>query len=144
MKSIILSFIILLISSCSTKPQEINYGKESCNFCKMTIVDKQHASQIVSTKGKSYNFDAIECMMNYRKDNPEMKVDQYRVNDFDNPGQLLDAKNSTFLISEEIPSPMAENLSAFKNPESALNMKSQHDGELFSWEEIQHYFKIKQ
>lgn len=31
----------------------------------MTIVDKQHAAQVVTKKGKAYSFDAIECMVHY-------------------------------------------------------------------------------
>jgi copper chaperone NosL len=31
----------------------------------MTIVDKQHAAQFVNDKGKTYNFDAAECLINY-------------------------------------------------------------------------------
>ena len=31
----------------------------------MTIVDKVHAAEIVTQKGKVYKFDATECMINF-------------------------------------------------------------------------------
>lgn len=41
-----------LLWSCSIAPEPINYGQDGCHFCKMTIVDKVHAAEIVTTKGK--------------------------------------------------------------------------------------------
>jgi copper chaperone NosL len=33
----------------------------------MTIVDKVHAAEIVTKKGKVCKFDATECMINYER-----------------------------------------------------------------------------
>lgn len=57
------SFFVLL--ACQVKQKKINYGTDHCEFCQMTIVDKQHAAQVVTKKGKAYSFDAIECMVHY-------------------------------------------------------------------------------
>ena len=51
----LLTFITL--SSCNIQPQPINYGEDACHFCKMNIIDKQHAAQIVTSKGKAFKFD---------------------------------------------------------------------------------------
>ena len=119
-------FIILLlvifgcIMGCSVSPKPIDYGHIACHYCSMTIVDKQHAAQLVTTKGKVFNFDAVECMMNQLKDD-QTEMALFLVNDFDRPGELVDAKNATYLISENIPSPMGAFLSAFSEEKAAQN-----------------------
>ena len=54
----------ILLLSCTIKPEKINFGSDMCHFCQMTIVDRQHAAQYVTSKGKQFKFDAIECMLN--------------------------------------------------------------------------------
>ena len=44
--------ILLITVSCKVEPDEIEYGKDGCHFCKMTIVDNQHAAELVTAKGK--------------------------------------------------------------------------------------------
>ena len=128
---------LLFISSCSIESEEINYGKESCHFCKMTIVDNQHAAEAVTTKGKIFKYDAIECMINDLKQKPDVEIGLLFVNDYTNPGVLIDAKTATFLISKEIKSPMGAFLSAFEKPEEAQRLLNKHGGNIFNWEDIQ-------
>ena len=133
-------WVLTLLISCSTKPQPINYGSDACAFCQMTIVDKQHAAQIVTVKGKAYKYDAIECMLNnYRKwNNPEAA--HFLVNDYSNPGALVNAEEAWYLISEEIPSPMGEFLTAF---ESKNGLKSLGvTGDEYSWTELKSKFEL--
>ncbi|MCM4157874.1 nitrous oxide reductase accessory protein NosL [Gramella sp. AN32] len=143
MKALIFSAIItLLFISCEVSPQPINYGKEACEYCKMTVVDKHHASQLVNTKGKAYNFDAIECMINYSEENKETVYQLYMINDFKKPGTLINAKTATYLISPEISSPMGANLSAFKSLKTAENAQKEFQGALFSWESLLNYMLV--
>ena len=133
--TIILS--IFIFSSCNVEPKEINYGNDHCHFCDMTVVDKTHAAQYVTKKGKAYMFDAIECMVNeLDKDQSEDKMSFLLVADYANPGSLIDAKTATYLISEKIKSPMGANLSAFSSKETAKKMLTENGGKLFTWEEL--------
>ena len=72
---LLISAAAVLIIGCEVKPQEIAYGQDACHFCKMTIVDRQHAAELVTVKGKAFKYDAIECMMNHLKrwNHPEVK-----------------------------------------------------------------------
>lgn len=134
-------FIMLIFSSCSISPKPIVYGSDGCHFCSMTIVDKQHASEFVTKKGKSYKFDASECMLNSLKEMDKSSVALFLVNDYDAPGDLIDAAKATYLISTNIPSPMGAYLSAFETMEAAEKAKAIHKGELFTWEQIQQRIK---
>lgn len=128
---------LLVASSCSIESEKINYGKESCHFCKMTIVDNQHAAEMVTSKGKVFKYDAIECMINDLKQKSVVDFGLLFVNDYAAPGTLIDAKSATFLISQEIKSPMGAFLSAFEKQEEAQKTLDEHKGKLYNWEEIQ-------
>ncbi|WP_350284859.1 nitrous oxide reductase accessory protein NosL [uncultured Croceitalea sp.] len=137
-KSILL--ILLFNMACSIGPKPIAYGKTGCHFCKMTVVDKQHAAQLVTKKGKVYNFDASECLVNHLKDIDAETVELLLVNDYDHPGELISVHEATFLISEGIPSPMGAYLTAFGNKEAAQKALKVHGGELFTWQQLQQRF----
>ena len=129
----IFSFLIglLIVTACTVSPQKIEYGKDVCSYCDMTIVDKTHAAQFVTKKGRAYKFDAIECLINDLKVKDENELAFVLVADFLNPAELINASEATYLISEEIKSPMGANLSAFKNKESISNK-----GYQFNWNTI--------
>ncbi len=129
-------FSLLITFACNIGPEPINYGSDACYYCKMNIVDRQHASEIVTKKGKVFKYDAIECMLNDSENNSSEKVALYLVADYKTPGSLIDATKATFLISPGIPSPMNGYLSAFKEKSHALKIQKEKTGDIFNWEEI--------
>ncbi|WP_452229357.1 MULTISPECIES: nitrous oxide reductase accessory protein NosL [unclassified Lacinutrix] len=128
--------LLLIFISCNVSPKAIEYGSDGCQFCKMTIVDKIHAAEIVTKKGKVYKFDASECMVHFMEDFDTSQIKLYLTNNFTEPETLIDATQATFLISKNIPSPMGAFLSAFKNKEDAEKVQSEKGGELYSWEAL--------
>lgn len=141
MKKLLLLLFLSVALSCQVGPKEIAYGEQSCHFCRMTIVDKQHAAQFVNDKGKTYNFDAAECLINFLNGVDETSVGLLLVTDYNEPESLIDAKDATFIISEEMPSPMGANLSATSTREEAQKLLQNKTGELYTWEELLVYFK---
>jgi len=133
--------LLLLFLSCNVGPEPINYGSDSCQFCTMTIVDKVHAAEIVTQKGKVYKFDATECMINFIKDFDATEIQLYLSNNYTQPEVLIDATEATFLISEQIPSPMGAFLSAFKNKSDAEKVQADKGGQLYTWETLLAKFK---
>ena len=132
------SFVVslLVLTSCNIGPKAIVYGNDGCHFCKMTIVDKVHAAEIVTKKGKIYTFDATECMVNFQKEFDTLEIKLYLSNNYNEPEALIDATKATFLISKNIPSPMGAYLSAFKTKNEALMVQSEKGGTLYSWQEL--------
>ncbi|HAT64209.1 MAG TPA: hypothetical protein DCS66_06350, partial [Flavobacteriaceae bacterium] len=114
MKAIKYSFFVpfFFLLACQVKQKEINYGEDHCEFCQMTIVDKQHAAQIVTKKGKAYSFDAIECMVHYSEDIDTSTVGLFLAGNYNVSETLINARESYFIISENIPSPMGAFLSS--------------------------------
>ncbi len=134
-KYIILLTTTFLFMACKVEPKKIEYGVDACHFCKMTIVDQTHASEIVTKKGRDYKYDAIECMLQDLDKRDVNSIALFLVTDYTKPTILIDAKKAVYLISKEIKSPMGAFLSAFSNKES-IKVK----GKIYSWEEINKHF----
>ena len=132
---------LVLLIACTVGPKPIDYGHVACHYCSMTIVDKQHAAQLVTTKGKVFNFDAVECMMNQLKDWDESTIALFLANDFDRPGELIDATSATYLISENIPSPMGAYLSAFAEEGAARHALDANGGQLLTWNQLKQQYE---
>jgi len=141
LKHYLMVALLLLFLSCNVSPKAIDYGNDSCHYCKMTIVDKVHAAEIVTKKGKVYKFDATECMINFMKEFDTSQIELYLSNNFTEPEELIDATLATFLISKNIPSPMGAFLSAFKDEIQAEKMQKDNGGELYSWVELIAHFQ---
>lgn len=142
-KLFISTIVLLLTFSCKVEPEAIGYGKDQCVFCKMNIVDKTHSAQFVTTKGKQYKFDAIECMVNYLDENNENEIALLLVANYGNPGEMIDAKQASYLISKEIKSPMGANLSALYSLEKAQELQQQYLGEIYTWKTLKQKFSNK-
>ena len=137
---IALAFLLTVIVSCEITPEPINYGVDGCHYCSMTIVEKQHAAEYITNKGKAFKFDSIECMLNSLKEVDRTKIALYLVDDYGNPGELIDASAATYLISKNMPSPMGAFLSAFGNEETGKVVRAEQGGQLFSWVALQKRF----
>ncbi|MEZ4905535.1 MAG: nitrous oxide reductase accessory protein NosL [Spirosomataceae bacterium] len=120
-------------------PAPINYGKDACEFCKMMIMDKKYAAEIVTDKGKAYKFDDLSCMVKYMKVNKlnEANFSFFVVNDYSKPGELIDVKTATFLGSKDLRSPMRGDVAAFADKSVAEATKSRFsDAKILTWKEV--------
>ena len=139
----IFGVILLLFSACTIEAEKINYGADACHFCKMTIVDQQHAAQYVTLKGKQFKYDAIECLLNELSETGTENVGIVLISDYLNPGVMTDAKTASYLISEEIKSPMGAFLSGFSQNEQAKNFVKSDKDEIYSWQTIKEKYSVK-
>lgn len=133
---IILSFVFF---SCSSGPQEIRYGKDDCQHCKMTIMDEKFGSEILNTKGKAYKFDDIGCAVQYLNAGNIKKeeIKKIYVVDFLKTKQLIPLEEARFLVSEQIKAPMASKLAAVGKDQDFQQMKDQLNAEEITWTDIQ-------
>ncbi len=136
LKPVIGIIILLLTISCKVEPETIEYGKDQCSFCVMNIVDKTHAAQYVTKKGKQFKFDAIECLVNDLSEKNEGDLAIILVANYSNPGEMIDAKTASYLISPNIKSPMGANLSAVSNVKNAKELQQKYAGEIYNWETL--------
>ncbi|MCX6350459.1 MAG: nitrous oxide reductase accessory protein NosL [Bacteroidetes bacterium] len=123
------------LTSCSTKPEAIQYGEEACSFCKMGISDVKFGAEIITTKGKIYKFDALECMLNYTKLSGDEVKAKYVI-DASAQGKLIEAKNAFYMYSQEMKSPMGTNISAFENKAKLIEAIAKYGGKELSWQDL--------
>lgn len=135
--NIFFSFVILL-TSCSKGPRPIAYGKEECTFCKMTIMDKRFGCQIMNTKGKAYSFDDLSCLVGYLQTDiiQQKDIAGIYVPDYLGDNSLHLANGLQFVASEGFRSPMAGNIAAFTNADSASEYAQKMSGKKVAWNQI--------
>lgn len=138
---LLIALLSILVTSCKVAPEPIAYGSDACHFCRMTIVDTQHGAELVTDKGKVFKFDAVECMLNHLGEVDSQPISFLLVNTYSRPGELLDATKAAYLVSEGLPSPMGESLTAFEHKTAALEAQAKYGGTLYSWTEIRNHFK---
>lgn len=138
LKISVMALLSLFLISCSPKPEPINYGQDVCDLCKMNITDNKFAAELVTAKGKVYKFDSIECLFqfkNFELDENE-KIHSEWVNDFSNPGELIDLSKAYFLLNEHFRSPMGLNVLSFSTQDGLRNIKNEHGGKELTYNEV--------
>lgn len=134
--SLLVSFLFL--DSCKPEFEPISYGHDACAHCKMTIMDKRYAAEILTKKGKAYKFDDIACLKKYiREENLTESELTVFVADYNNPdSKFLDARQVVYLHSELFKSPMNGNFAAFALAENARPLKDSLHIDLLKWENL--------
>ena len=128
-------FSIFLIS-CSVEPKPIVYNEDQCASCKMLISDQRFVAELVTKKGRVYKYDAIECMA---QTVAEKGTDEYAylmVTDYHHPGELINAEEAKYLISEDRPSPMGAFLSAYSTETKIENLKNELSEPALNWSQM--------
>jgi copper chaperone NosL len=130
--------MVTLMLGCSSGPETIRFGKDGCDHCKMTIMDKKSGGEIVTQKGKIYRFDDIRCIIDFINSGKVDKQDHGTVYllDYIGNGNLLIASEAFLLKSESLHSPMGGNMAAFAT-EAARNKKmNELKGTSITWAEL--------
>ena len=128
--------LLFFCFSCKNEMRPIEYGKDNCVQCRMTVMNPKFGAGMLTSKGKVFTFDAGECMVRYVKANGVNEKDQYFMSDYNKPGTLIDATKSSYLHGDSIQSPMGGNLASFKDLASAKDAQSSLGGQILTWEEL--------
>jgi copper chaperone NosL len=139
-KQLLSAFLgIILLMSCTTEPEAINYGKENCQFCKMTIMDNKYGCEVVTQKGKVFKFDDVSCLIKYINisEQTPKEYSHIVVNCYDKPANLVDVNKLYFVVSPNFSSPMLGNVAAFSDEKQANEtLKKDSEAKKYSWNEL--------
>lgn len=139
-RTINITILALIFSACSTEPEPLIYGKDQCYSCKMTLMDRKFGAELVTSKGKIYKFDDVNCLFNFYNEGTVNK-DDYAfklVIDFSQPEKLINAETARYLKSPGIKSPMASEVAAFESSNPTL--KAEWNATEFGWSELEDQF----
>jgi len=134
---------LMALVACSTEPVPLNYGKDACYNCKMTLVDQKFGAELVTRTGKVYKFDDLNCFLNYYNSGKE-PVEEFThrlVVDYSNPGILIPATDAFYLKSAQIRSPMNGQVAAFESKATMDTFRKQWNGIYLAWGEVVTQFK---
>ncbi|MBK5284235.1 MAG: nitrous oxide reductase accessory protein NosL [Bacteroidia bacterium] len=124
------AFLLFTFVSCGNSFKPINYGKDECDNCKMTIVDKKFAVEILSGKGKAFKFDDLSCAKQF-VNNGNINVKEIKdvfINNFNKPGEYIKLKDTYVAESKSIRSPMGGNMAAFASVDEVKHFIGSHGG----------------
>lgn len=135
--------LALTFTSCQSGPEPFNYGKDGCHFCKMTIMSPQFGAEIVTKKGKVYKFDDMHCLINALKkgDIKQEDVAQNLVINYQKENDFLNAETATYVVSDQIHSPMNSNAAALGNEQAAAELHKTVNGQVMNWQAL--YNQVK-
>jgi copper chaperone NosL len=130
--------VMVFGASCSPGPQPIQFGKDACDFCKMTILDQRFGGEVITEKGKVYKFDDIHCITSFLKSGYSNKTKGagiYLLN-YNTPATFVTSGESFLLRSSGLHSPMGSNIAAFATEAGREQSKQQVNGENVQWNDI--------
>ena len=130
--------MVLGLYSCTNDPKIIVYGKDNCDFCKMTIMDEKFPAQCFSKKGKNFKFDDIHCMVEFIKNGGvwSNEIDKIYFADFNSKGNWIQPDKALLLKSDLIQSPMGGNIAVFSSEKERAEANKQYNGQKLKWEDI--------
>lgn len=125
---------MVILSSCETGPQPIQFGKDACDFCKMGIFNQRFGGEIVTKKGKIYKFDDLHCIASFLKSQAFASKDVAGIYLLDySTTNFIKAGESMLLSSDNLHSPMGSNTAAFINKDSLKSFERQYPGTITTW-----------
>ena len=142
MRSLLFLAFMALISACEAQTKPIKFGKDACSHCRMIISDPRFGAELVTTKGKVFMFDDLNCYWNFRNAQKMQETDIAHsvVVLFNQPGTFRNAGEACFLGSREIRSPMGSGVAAFDSKEACAAHPEAARGKQLNWEEVSKVF----
>lgn len=125
--------VLFMLVGCNAGNPSIVFGKDSCWFCKMTVIDKKFGAVLLNTKGKALTFDSEECLVAFVNADKDFEAHTILVVDYSHPGVLIDAGEAFFIKGGAINSPMGGQLAAFKTITAAAQTQKQTGGNMLRW-----------
>jgi len=135
-----LALILAVACGCAShEPVPITYGQDTCDYCRMSIVDQRFGTELLTIKGKAFKFDSIECLAAYARSGKisSEKVHSRWITDFRFPSELMSASDATYVHTVNQRSPMGLGLFGFSTKAEAESFADEVGGELLTWDQIE-------
>lgn len=134
----IVGILIFSLTACSTGPQKIRIGQDSCSFCKMSIADQRFGAEILTKKGKVYKFDDMHCLLGFLKTKtiPSTDIKTIYLVDFEVPHDFIETANAFLLKSIDLHSPMGGDIASFRDQKKMKEASEKFKGIALRWDAL--------
>ncbi len=133
----ILPLFALTMASCKRGFQPIEYNRDACAHCKMTIVDDRYAAELVTQKGRAFKFDDVVCMKQYLEEQGPAGENLLFVEDYlRTRAEPIDATKALYLKHEFFASPMNGDFAAFTDEAEARDLMDSLKIPPLRWENL--------
>ena len=138
MAIIALPMVVLSLFSCeATTPDAIKLNSDNCDNCGMTISNPKFATVLFTSKGRTYKFDDMSCLLGYKNENKDKAENaKLYVACFSGDNQMLPVESSVYIQGENVKSPMGGNIAAFKDRKIAETISVDLGAEFTDWNTI--------
>jgi copper chaperone NosL len=128
--------LALVLGGCAKGPDVVHWGVEECAHCQMMISDERFAGQVVDRRGKTYKFDALECMADWVNRGGIAAADIHSVWVANGPDAWTPVEDASFLHSDGIRSPMGGGYIAFADAAAAVELQAELGGQFLTWTDV--------
>jgi len=128
--------LALALSGCQRGFEPIEYGRDSCAHCKMTIMDHRYAAELVTAKGRAYKFDDVRCLKQQLRNQEESGHLLFVESFLGGPNTPVPAAEALYLQHEYFSSPMNGNSAAFATRDQARLFMDSLNIQALTWEEL--------
>lgn len=127
----------LLLSSCDDgQPHPVQLNVDGCDYCRMTISDHKWAAELVTTNGRIYKFDDLNCMLRFTVEGSGQDIKRHYISNYLGNNELIDAHAAWYVSSESYNSPMGGNTAAFISKEAATEAGAKINSGVQNWDEL--------
>ena len=115
------------VSPDPNSPPEIYYGEDVCVECGMIITEPKYSAAYYTSDGEAKIFDDLgELCIHYLEH--EDDTAKIWAHDFETE-EWIDAVNATFVVADQIYTPMVFGIVAFKENDDAVEFAEMMDGD---------------
>jgi len=121
--TLVLVFVLAVaaLAGCGKKVYKaipVNEDVDICVICKMQVKDDAFATQLTTTDGKTYKFDDIGCMNEWKQQNGTETIGMDFVRDY-NDKEWIEFSKAEYVYDASLRTPMAYGIYSFKDKSSA-------------------------
>lgn len=127
--------IVAMISGCGQPKYQavpINEATDKCATCNMQVKDDAFAVQLTTKDGKTYKYDDLGCMNEWKEKNGTENIGARFVRDYNNK-EWIKYEDAAYVYDPSFKSPMAYGIYSFKDKQEAQSfIDGQKKGKLMT------------
>lgn len=117
-------------------PRPLVEGREVCDHCHMTMVERRFAAELVSTTGKVTPFDDVGCLARGVVAADSSRIASLWVADFLEPDSIVSVERMVFLRTDSIRTPMNYGIVAVRPGPGADSLARVVGGVRLAWRDV--------